>query len=434
MITTIDLKSAFVEGKELSLGELYGIFALDNYKAFRSRLGILLEKTKESNGSIRWNMGMVRNWSVLDANYNPYDLSCKLFRHIVAEQLLFDITKGIFFNQIAKNAKYKENFFRPLLEPENLLSLVKTWVNPLVWKRPNIEDTVLVGHIADETFVTSRAEGKNKEINNAIIVLCRELTCEFANKPRRASGVGFHRWEPLAWDHMGINTILGGEPCDVKKEKFWDATWVRTSLNTIADNFGGSKAIEILRMLQKEWPTIKIWRSNFNDMDQKDIEQFENQLMNGFGDLLEKWGEEQVDIIPEKISTSKRGRKVKELFMNLDGEVDIERTKIESERLIRYKNAHHWGNEKLDSKMDDKKNQVIVSFYLQWEKQEQPPTLNGSALVRFLTRECKIAINVNEKSLAYCLLTMIKNEKDNNSPSIIDTSIKQEISDLFSKR
>jgi hypothetical protein len=82
-------------------------------------------------------------------------------------------------------------------------------------------------------------------------------------------------------------------------KKYYDFIRLRFNLTIIAENRGGKRAAELLKMLQKEWPTIKRWKTNMDKVDEKDIAAFEEHLFHGFDDLLEEWEKDKEEVVTE---------------------------------------------------------------------------------------------------------------------------------------
>ena len=184
--------------------------------------------------------------------------------------------------------------------PVSILTYAKLWMNPLVWIEPNVyEDFVLDGRIAVEEY----ADERFTEIEDIVFNIYEEVILSFADNPIAYDSdmlevgytKGMHEWSPLTWDvYSYLYKILDGESLDWKEldKKFYDFIRLRFNLTIIAENRGGKRAAELLKMLQKEWPSIKRWKTNMEKVEEKDIAEFEELLFNGFDDLLEKWDAE----------------------------------------------------------------------------------------------------------------------------------------------
>jgi hypothetical protein len=84
----------------------------------------------------------------------------------------------------------------------------------------------------------------------------------------------------------------------------YHAPSLRNRLMIIADNRGGKRAAELLRMLQAEWPKLKLWKTEMERMTDEQISEFESILFNGFDELLSEWeGEVQEE---EVVTEGKR--------------------------------------------------------------------------------------------------------------------------------
>ena len=218
----------------------------------------------------------------------------KLDQHLYAERLLRIDYKDVDWS--------KECPF-----PISILTYAKLWMNPLVWIEPNMyEDFVLDGRMAVEEY----AEERFSEIEDIVCNIYEEVILSFAdNPPAYESDMlevgytkGMHEWTPLTWDvYSYLYKVLDGESIDWKEldKKYYDFIRLRFNLTIIAENRGGKRAAELLKMLQKEWPTIKRWKTNMDKVDEKDIAAFEEHLFHGFDDLLEEWEKDKEEVVTE---------------------------------------------------------------------------------------------------------------------------------------
>ena len=189
----------------------------------------------------------------------------KLDQHLYAERLLRIDYKDVDWS--------KECPF-----PISILTYAKLWMNPLVWIEPNMyEDFVLDGRMAVEEY----AEERFSEIEDIVCNIYEEVILSFAdNPPAYESDMlevgytkGMHEWTPLTWDvYSYLYKVLDGESIDWKEldKKYYDFIRLRFNLTIIAENRGGKRAAELLKMLQKEWPTIKRWKTNMDKVDEKE--------------------------------------------------------------------------------------------------------------------------------------------------------------------
>ena len=106
-----------------------------------------------------------------------------------------------------------------------------------------------------------------------------------------------HQWDVLTADYYELyRKAFMGEfvsEDDYKSLKLFSALILRSNLMLIAKERGGRRALEILQMLQEEWPKLKMWKNALRNMSKEEIDDFENCLNYGFDDLLEEWEKEE---------------------------------------------------------------------------------------------------------------------------------------------
>lgn len=114
---------------------------------------------------------------------------------------------------------------------------------------------------------------------------------------------------------------------------------------------------------------------------------------------------------PQK-STYVRGRKAQVLFLNPQGEEDIERTMIEAERVKKYIADHRMGVLRLDSSNTNRLNLMLTSFWFRWKEQhivpDNPP---GAALYRFATEFCNLPCDVMPRAFSGKICDLINRGK-----------------------
>ena len=182
---------------------------------------------------------------------------------------------------------------------------------------------------------------------------------------------------------------------DYKAIKLFSATQLRTSLILIANGRGGKCAAEILRLLQSEWPKIKVWKNALRNMTKEDIDEFEECLYHGFDDLLAEWETEA-----EQNTT--RGPKETTMFK------DKEMAERETKRFLSFINHHKMSEDDVDAAYDNRVNQVAVCFYRIWKEKNYLTTRAcGTSLSRFIV-DCGLSISVKEKAHGNVLNKMIK--------------------------
>lgn len=268
----------------LTLAELYKIYRSEGYSkeskqkgmGFISRKGIKSVQKKE-----KW--------------YIPENCSL-LYRHIIAEQL--------WKNDFSKIDFQEEHYENPFV----LIELLRLWINPLFWQKPIKLDKVVVdGSAAVEQFCEHRVDS----VGDAYVYISSHRILDFADNPKickendeeNGAFCAIHDWSVIARGESFYvqSTLEGGRYSqnDLRKMEPYNATDLRRSLILIAKNRGGKRAVELLRMLQEEWPTIKSFQINLRFVNQDSIRQFEYALFHAFNDLLATWGEKQSNTSPK---------------------------------------------------------------------------------------------------------------------------------------
>lgn len=266
------------KSQRLTLDEMYNILELNAYEKYHSLI------TKTSDGKRYVNKTMI---------WNHPEFRQLLYRHIIAEQLLKEDYKNIDWDEY------------DVFDPSTYLHLVELWMKPLVWKNAlDYSDIIIDGRIATEEYDSQRMD----EINEVLNIINVKTLLHFADQPYTIDEdetemgyvKGMHEWGNLTCDYTSLfMTIINGghvEYEDIRNAKYYDAGTLRCNLTCIAEHRGGKRAVEILEMLQAEWPKIKLWKTYFNTMTNDDIQQFEEVLLHGFDDLIEEWsGEPRTD-------------------------------------------------------------------------------------------------------------------------------------------
>ena len=270
---TVDLFG--IKKSQLSLDELYDLYMTDNFAYERKRLSTNVETDEKGVRSVR----IVDNWQEVTHH-------TLLYRHIVAEQLFHgDLSK------IDWEGEYYDNTYK-------LASLFTLWLNPLRWEKPTrLTDVVVEGRVAVEDFDTTR----EKRVVDVYKYISKMFALKFADNPEEfptddpfdGEYAGIHNWSRIAdgnsWEIQSI--LEGGRSTrdDIRRSPSYHAATLRRNLAIIAEYRGGKRAAELLRMLQQEWPTIKVYKVNMTYMRTEHIQQFETALYKGFDDLLVKW-------------------------------------------------------------------------------------------------------------------------------------------------
>ena len=108
----------------------------------------------------------------------------------------------------------------------------------------------------------------------------------------------------------------------------------------------------------------------------------------------------------------------KKLFLNEFGDEDPQRTTEESQRVRRYLADHNFGNRQLDSARDNPLNVMAICFCAKWQTLHYlTPPVSATALLRFLSDDCGIALATEPKPIANVLAKMLKAPKDNDTYS-----------------
>jgi len=180
------------------------------------------------------------------------------------------------------------------------IMMIEKWVHPYVWYDPTRLDGVISdGRIACEMYIPKRRLDVFPYINH--FEECRLLSFaddvpEFQDAEVRHKK-GTHDWKWLSGNYSGlVASALNGEEID--DEDFDSIVWydgfvLRERLERIAKKRGGARAAELLRLYQEEWPDIKRWRVDFGEMEDEEIEAFEDMLLDGMDDLLSEWEQEE---------------------------------------------------------------------------------------------------------------------------------------------
>ena len=251
------------EKKIVTLEEMYEIFQGDAYKDFREMYGMELN----NDPTKLWKVPTLHVWC-----HRGLPL---LYRHIIAEQLLIADYHDIPWSDIGS---YDKIVF---------LDMMMLWMNPLCWVDPlETEDYVVDSRIAREVFDEPRFYD---EIVDVFRHIETSRILSFADNPRVCEGdyssrgivKGMHYWYDLTMDYSNpmCKIIQDGECLsheDMHKTiTMYHAPSLRNRLMIIADNRGGKRAAELLRMLQAEWPKLKLWKTEMERMTDEQISEFE---------------------------------------------------------------------------------------------------------------------------------------------------------------
>lgn len=117
--------------------------------------------------------------------------------------------------------------------------------------------------------------------------------------------------------------------------------------------------------------------------------------------------------VVEDSKSQRRGPRVKYLFPNDHDEKDETRTKQEAQRVMKYLNAHHLGHKKLDSSKENKINVIVANFWHHWNDQGMViEEFSGAAFYRFLTEDCSLACDVDQKAFSRVIKGIIESGRD----------------------
>lgn len=326
--------------------------------------------------------------------------------HSPVEYMVPLLDQHLYAERLLRRAYKDVDWTKECPFPVSILTYAKLWMNPLMWKEPNIyEDFILDGRMAVEEYDTTRFI----EIERIVCNIYEEVILSFADNPIAYNEdmlevgytKGMHEWSPLIWDvYSYIYKVLDGESIDWDEmdKKHYDFIRLRFNLNIIAENRGGKRAAELLQMLQKEWSKIKRWKTNMEKVEEKDIAEFEEHLFNGFDDLLEEWEAEEAKNAEQN---STRGPKVTTLFKDRDI------AESETDRFLSFINRHKMNGDDVDSSYDNRVNQVAVCFFRIWkEKKCLMSKASGTSLSRFII-ENGLSLSVKEKAHGNALNRMI---------------------------
>lgn len=185
---------------------------------------------------------------------------------------------------------------KTLFNLEHEILMIEKWVHPYVWYDPTRVDGVISdGRIACEMYIPQRSLEVLPYIN--YLEECRLLSFadavpEYTN-PEVRHKKGTHDWKWLSGNYRSLVTgALNGEELrdeDYESIVWYDAYVLRCNLEHIAEKRGSNRAAELLRMFQKEWKDVKRWGVDMGEMEEEEIEAFEDMLMEDFDDLLEEW-------------------------------------------------------------------------------------------------------------------------------------------------
>ena len=273
------------DNQRLTLDEMYDIFMRDEYKDFREYYGLDV-KPHPTYGR------QVPTLHVWGHRQLPL-----IYRHIVVEQLLREDYRNVCWESYGAT----ENIV--------LLELIQLWLNPLTWFDPlELENCVVAGRVAHEVFDENRRYEQVDETwqyieRRRILAIADNVPVFTGEVAGNGMVKGMHFWTRLTFDHSApLFKIMEGERLDYEEMrntiKPYDAAALRSRLGYIAQERGGARAAELLRMLQGEWAQIKLWKTEFGRMTENEINEFETILMHGYDELLAEWERDKSDEVP----------------------------------------------------------------------------------------------------------------------------------------
>jgi hypothetical protein len=124
---------------------------------------------------------------------------------------------------------------------------------------------------------------------------------------------------------------------------------------------------------------------------------------------------EELTKMAESQQTPRPGPRKKHLFLNEDGEWDEKRTKEEAERVKNYISTHRLGTkkQKLNSSKISRINIIVASFWHHWnDKKLVDEKFAGAAFYRFLTVDCGLECDVEEKTFIQTIRTIISDRRN----------------------
>lgn len=263
----------------LSLEEMYTIFFHDEaYAHLRQENGT----TKPPSSYRGYELPI--NLTVYDMEEPAYNL---LFSHIYAEQLLHHGVDEII------------NMEPLIFHPNVLLNAVELWMHPLYWKtNTTYKNMVVDGRIAVEGYYQNRRDNILALVNSIhacmVIRFVEELLATEADDSNKGKVEGLHQWDDMTTNYeVPLMKVLSGEHLsrnDVYEEAHYlDASILRASLCIIEEYFSPEVAAKTLRLLQSEWPQLKLWDEQLKYLPIEEINRFDEYLRNGFDDLLNEW-------------------------------------------------------------------------------------------------------------------------------------------------
>lgn len=283
----------------------------------------------------------------------------------------------------------------------------------------------------------------------------------------------------IEWNRITSSCIYLGKEF-FPKINYLSSSAFRDNIKLIAKKRGGTKAAEIIRKFQEDWPDIVHWGCfGIHTISDKEVKYFQKSLFEGFNRELRKWESDiHVNIQPpqpiispnneqtqsqtgnsvyehctfnttnnyygaqssapdnaEDVSPSddfssncsdcqsesrnQRGPRTQYLFSDARGNEDTQRAATEAERVRKYIADHKMGQYQLDSKTSSKLNLMVACFWYRWyelDMVDEEP--QGAAIYRFFTNQCGLECSVMPKAFATVICKIINSGK--KDPEIYD--------------
>lgn len=135
-------------------------------------------------------------------------------------------------------------------------------------------------------------------------------------------------------------------------------------------------------------------------------------------DLIRSFMAEDAEPVTETPTTvtetpsAQRGPKTQFLFADEYGNEDLERTRQEAERITKYIADHRLGHMRLDSKRTNKLNLLVACFWYRWDERDWvAPNPQGAAIYRFITEQCHIPCDVQQRAFTSTICALINERK-----------------------
>ncbi len=272
------------DGKILTLDELYDIFESPHYDNIRHEMGDYLIIPRNAD-------------SFEEYKVEPYLKSSSLLcNHLIAERLLTMNLDGLNLCNMG------------LLKPVARLKLAYLWMHPLAWTTSYEGDqSGAITIAAKERFDISRKQTFISQFMRIHHIGMKHFLDE--ELPLKVDeyfmpGSKTHNWEFITANvrDKALDNYWHKSTMD-EAIRFinYDAKALRHSLSYIRRYRDDATAALVLRTLQKEWQTIKLWKIGTDSLTQDQILRFEQILMHGFDADLDEWEKQPVTTRPAHV-------------------------------------------------------------------------------------------------------------------------------------